>query len=143
MIRASPPMTRYSTTTSSISTLPTLMANSSTRGHRTEWERGAAEDAKADLAASGVFSAPIATAILPTSTFYAAEEYHQDYHRKNPVRYAYYRANSGRDTFLMRTWTPEAKQKYVAVRIARPTAVPTAPSATPSRRFMISTTRET
>lgn len=99
--------------------------------YRTDDERRAAEDAKADLAASGVFSVPIATAILPADIFYAAEDYHQDYYKKNPVRYAYYRGNSGRDAFLASHWTPATKKKYRAARTASSVPVP-ATSITPS-----------
>lgn len=100
--------------------------------YRTDAERVAAEDAKADLAASGVFSVPIATPILPAGIFYAAEEYHQDYYKKNPVRYAYYRGNSGRDDFLVKNWTPAAKKKYSDARMAGSvtiSAVPATPAA--------------
>ena len=56
------------------------------------------------MAASKKFDRPIATEILPATDFYAAEDYHQDYHKKNPLRYALYRQGSGRQTFLDRTW---------------------------------------
>ncbi|SCY09055.1 peptide-methionine (S)-S-oxide reductase [Nitrosospira sp. Nl5] len=63
-----------------------------------------AEASKAELVASGRFTQPIVTEILPATTFYPAEEYHQDYYIKNPVRYAYYRSNCGRDTRLAELW---------------------------------------
>jgi peptide methionine sulfoxide reductase msrA/msrB len=63
-----------------------------------------AEKSKQELAASGKFDKPIATEILKASIFYKAEEYHQDYHSKNPVRYKYYRYRSGRDEFLDKVW---------------------------------------
>jgi peptide methionine sulfoxide reductase msrA/msrB len=69
-----------------------------------EEQRQQAEASKAALAASGVFDKPIVTPILPASTFYAAEAYHQDYYQKNPIRYHFYRSRSGRDDFLERTW---------------------------------------
>ncbi len=63
-------------------------------------QRLEAEESKRALAASGRFEDSIVTEILPAVTFYPAEEYHQDYHRKNPLRYREYRKGSGREAFL-------------------------------------------
>ena len=75
--------------------------------YRTETERMKAEKSKALLSASGIFAKPIVTEIIPAGAFYEAEDYHQDYYKKNPVRYAYYRSASGRDAYL---------EKYEALR---------------------------
>jgi peptide-methionine (S)-S-oxide reductase len=63
-----------------------------------------AQASKAALAASARLPAPIATQILPATTFYPAEDYHQDYHSKNPLRYNYYRRGCGRDARLEKLW---------------------------------------
>ena len=63
-----------------------------------------AEASKTALAASGRLQQPIATVILAATTFYAAEDYHQDYHTKNPLRYSYYRHGCGRDQRLKELW---------------------------------------
>ena len=94
--------------------------------YRTDAERMKAETAKAAVAASGVFGAsPIATDILPAGPFYAAEDYHQDYYKKNSVRYGYYRSRSGRDDFLTTYWTPQAITKYETLRNITPMIIPT------------------
>ncbi|MFI5329815.1 MAG: peptide-methionine (R)-S-oxide reductase MsrB [Desulfobaccales bacterium] len=71
--------------------------------HDAEQQR-LAEASKQALARSGPFSKPIVTEIVKFTNFYPAEDYHQDYAHKNPVRYKYYRWNSGRDQFLQKTW---------------------------------------
>jgi peptide methionine sulfoxide reductase msrA/msrB len=67
-------------------------------------QRRLAEESKGALARSGRFPAPIVTDIVAAGPFYRAEEYHQDYYNKNPIRYAYYRSRSGRDQFLTKVW---------------------------------------
>lgn len=63
-----------------------------------------AEASKAALEKSKPFSAPIVTEITLAATFYPAEDYHQDYYLKNPVRYNYYRSGCGRDKRLKQLW---------------------------------------
>jgi peptide methionine sulfoxide reductase msrA/msrB len=78
-----------------------------------EAQQQLAEGAKTALAESGKFDEAIATVIEPASTFYPAEEYHQDYYTKNPIRYRFYRARSGRDVFINVVWEgdpPEYQQ---------------------------------
>lgn len=69
-----------------------------------ETERQAAEASRGRLERGGVFDKPIATEILPLGEFYEAEDYHQDYYKKNPIRYHWYRGGSGRDRFLEKAW---------------------------------------
>ncbi|MDQ3617300.1 MAG: peptide-methionine (S)-S-oxide reductase MsrA [Pseudomonadota bacterium] len=65
-----------------------------------------AEAGKRALQESGHFRQPIATQIVAATTFYPAEDYHQDYYKKNPVRYKYYRSRCGRDQRLEQIWGP-------------------------------------
>jgi peptide-methionine (S)-S-oxide reductase len=69
-----------------------------------EEQKRLAEESKAALERSGRFKQPITVAILPAGDFYEAEDYHQDYYLKNPVRYKFYRHNCGRDARLEQVW---------------------------------------
>jgi peptide methionine sulfoxide reductase msrA/msrB len=70
-----------------------------------------AEKSKEDLGKSGRFEKPIVTEIVEVTTFYKAEDYHQDYYKKNPIRYKYYRYRSGRDQYLEKVWGHDKDKK--------------------------------
>jgi len=76
-----------------------------------EDQRVQAEASKAALDQSGRFDKPIATEIVPATEFYPAEEYHQDYHKKNPFRYKMYRRGSGRADFIKAHWNTDKDKK--------------------------------
>lgn len=63
-----------------------------------------AQQSKAELQQNKPFTAPIITPITVATKFYPAEEYHQDYYKKNPIRYRYYRYGCGRDKRLESLW---------------------------------------
>ena len=69
-----------------------------------EEQKRLAEGSREALANSDKFRKDIATVIADGGTFYAAEEYHQDYYKKNSLSYSFYRQNSGRDRFINRNW---------------------------------------
>ena len=69
-----------------------------------EEQQRLAEASKKELEQSQHFSKPIVTEIAPAIAFYKAEEYHQDYYLKNPVRYKIYRYQCGRDQVLEQLW---------------------------------------
>ncbi len=72
--------------------------------YASEEQRAAAEQSKKALQQSGIFDRPIVTAVLPAQPFYDAEEYHQDYYRKNVQHYNLYKKGSGREAFITTVW---------------------------------------
>lgn len=71
--------------------------------HTTD-QKQTAEFSKEILEEANLFDKPIVTKIKGFTTFYPAEEYHQDYHKKNSLKYNYYRSRSGRDQFIEANW---------------------------------------
>jgi len=75
-----------------------------------ETQHRLAEASKQRTEASGRFDGPIVTEIRPAMPFYPAEDYHQEYYRKNPQRYKMYRRGSGREGFLERLWGKKERE---------------------------------
>ena len=83
--------------------------------HSSEQKR-LAEASKNRLERSGRYDKSIVTPIRPAGPFYRAEEDHQDYYKENPIRYKYYRYNSGRDKYLERVWAKEVSMTSATER---------------------------
>lgn len=72
--------------------------------YHNEEQKRIAEESKNRLEKSGKFNKPIAVKILPAKTFYPAEDYHQQYYKKNPLHYERYHIGSGRASFIEQHW---------------------------------------
>jgi peptide methionine sulfoxide reductase msrA/msrB len=79
--------------------------------YHNETQKDLAEKSRDNLAKSGRFHKPIVTEILKATPFYQAEEYHQDYYKRNTMRYSSYRQGSGRDQFLAKIWGKDKQSK--------------------------------
>ncbi|BHH83624.1 peptide-methionine (R)-S-oxide reductase MsrB [Desulforhopalus sp. 52FAK] len=78
-------------------------------------EKQIALESKREINERGVFAKTVITPILDAAPFYPAEEYHQDYYKKNPIRYKYYRSRSGRDNFLTKIWGSDKEEELKVV----------------------------
>ncbi|MBM4133626.1 MAG: peptide-methionine (S)-S-oxide reductase MsrA [Nitrospira sp.] len=72
--------------------------------YHNEEQKRLAEESKKKVEATKPFKEPVVTQIAPAATFYAAEEYHQDFYKKNPIRYKFYKHNCGRAKRLAQLW---------------------------------------
>ncbi|MBI4775620.1 MAG: peptide-methionine (R)-S-oxide reductase MsrB [Deltaproteobacteria bacterium] len=87
--------------------------------YHSEEQKRIAEESRKELDASNRFKEPVVTEIRKFDVFYPAEDYHQDYYKTHPVRYKFYRWNSGRDQFLEKVWKKDegdtmSKEKAMA-----------------------------
>lgn len=75
--------------------------------YHNETQRKIAEESKQKLEASGKFSKPIVTKVIPAKPFYKAEENHQDYYKNHSFHYGLYKKGSGRADFIKKNWEPK------------------------------------
>jgi peptide methionine sulfoxide reductase msrA/msrB len=80
--------------------------------YHNEAQKKIAESSKVELEKFGIFDKPVSTKVIPFTSFYPAEDYHQQYCKKNPVRYYSYRGASGRDQYIKGVWGDVGLSKY-------------------------------
>ncbi len=78
--------------------------------YHNEEQKQLAESSKKEMEMSGIYDKPIVTEITPATTFYKAEEYHQKYYEKCPVRYKLYKSGSGREQYFEEVWETNQEQ---------------------------------
>ncbi len=83
-----------------------------------------ADESKEAMDKLGIFGGKIVTPILPYVTFYPAEQYHQDYYKKNPIRYRFYRSRSGRDQYLAKIWGKQRDKDTMAKKTLKAKLTP-------------------
>ena len=76
--------------------------------YRGDLQKNLAEESRDRIDGSKTFQGALRVEIVPASTFYAAEEYHQDFYKRNPIRYKFYKFNCGRAQRLEALWGPKA-----------------------------------
>ncbi|UCD65914.1 MAG: peptide-methionine (R)-S-oxide reductase MsrB [Deltaproteobacteria bacterium] len=92
--------------------------------YHSEEQKKLAEKSKKNLADKEIFDKPIVTPIIPATVFYSAEDYHQDYYKKNPLRYKLYRFGSGRDQFLEKSWDNKNRKEKMSKSELKETLTP-------------------
>ncbi|WP_455331741.1 peptide-methionine (S)-S-oxide reductase MsrA [Exiguobacterium profundum] len=85
--------------------------------YHSEEQQAAAERSKQEVEDSGRFDRSIEVDIRPAKTFWEAEDYHQDYYKKNPFRYEMYRVGSGRAKFIKEAWSDREQQQALRERL--------------------------
>lgn len=85
--------------------------------YHSEEQRDTAERSKQEIENSGRFERPIEVEIRPAKTFWEAEDYHQDYYKKNPFRYEMYRVGSGRAKFVKEAWSDKKQKQELKDRL--------------------------
>lgn len=86
--------------------------------YENDTERNEAKRVIMEIDALQVFTKPLPLMVIPTVKFWPAEDYHQDYAKKNPLKYGYYRTGSGRTAFIEKTWGARATQFEVGATTA-------------------------
>lgn len=92
--------------------------------YSTPEEKLIAEEVIAHIDSRKVYEKPLAVKVLPISPFWPAEEYHQDYYKKNSLKYSYYRLRSGRDAFIKKHWGDITEFKKPTDEYLRATLTP-------------------